>query len=71
VELLSILILVEMLQGLYNCQPLSTGHTEVLLGLGQSFVEVAHNPYLGQYSTITHFTGVGFDNELLPWSREA
>ena len=53
VELLSIQILLEMLQGLHNCQQLLTGHTVVPLGLGQSFAELDHNPfasvlYLGQ-----------------------
>ena len=69
-------ILVEMLQCLQNCQKLSMSHTVDPLGLGQSFAEVGHNPfaavlYLGQYSTNPHFTSVGVDDELLPWSPVA
>jgi hypothetical protein len=76
VELLPIQVLVKMLQGLHNCQQLSTSHTVIPLGLGQSFAEAGYNPfavilYLGQYTTNPHNAGVGVDDELLPWSRVA
>ena len=56
---MSMQLLVEIFQGLHNCQQLSTGHTVVPFSLGQRFAEVGHNPfaailYLGQYSTNSH-----------------
>jgi hypothetical protein len=45
VELLSIQILVNILQGSQNSQQLPTSYTIVPLGLGQSFAEGRYNPF--------------------------
>jgi hypothetical protein len=61
----------KMLQGLLNGHQLSTSHTVVPLGFGQSFAEVSHNSFtailhLGQYTTNSHVAGIGVDGEFPP-----